>query len=142
MPAKRVRSEPETAETVVAGGGGPATRLEFARRTMIVAAVGLMTYALAAAFERASDVFFTFFLSVLLALLIRGLSDGLGRLTGVGLPWSFALVVGSFALVAVGGMAILGTTVAAQVSQLSGNLPASVDTVRAGTSAKQSIAND
>ena len=107
------------------------SRAEFTRRTLIVAGIAALFVAVGTAFALAHDVFFLFFAAVLLAVLLRSVSDPLSKHTGIGPRWSLALVVlVLLALTGLGGY-FAGSTVAGQLTQLSEKLPSSVDQARA-----------
>jgi predicted PurR-regulated permease PerM len=111
--------------------GGAAGRAEFARRVVIVAGVAVLTVAVAAALYLAADVFFLAFLGLLLAVLLRTLSDALDRRTKLGPSWSLALVVFVLLVLSLAAATFLGTSVAAQADRLTDELPRAVEQLRA-----------
>ncbi len=104
--------------------------VDFTRRVLIVTAVALVTVAVAALFAIASDVFFLFFAAVLLAILLRGCSDALGRWAKVDPRWSYALLLVALAGVFVGCVVVLGSMAVAQFNQLAADLPKSTEQAR------------
>jgi predicted PurR-regulated permease PerM len=102
------------------------SRPGFTRRVLIVAGVTV----LAAAFVQASDVFFLFFLAVLLAILLRGAGDALARRTGIGPGRALTLVAAALAALAAGVALAAGSMAAGQVERLASDLPQSVEQVR------------
>ena len=105
-------------------------KYEFTQRVLIVAAVALVTLAAATAFALAYDVFFLFFLAVLLAILLRAAGNALARTTGIGPGWSLGIVIAFLLALAGGGAYGLGTVVVGQVNQFSSDLPKSLDQAR------------
>lgn len=102
----------------------------FARRAFVAAGAAALFVAFGAAFARAHDVFFLFFAAVLLAVLLRGTADALGRRAGLGPGWSVALVLlAAVALLGAGGYAA-GSAAAGQAEQLAADLPRSLDHAR------------
>jgi predicted PurR-regulated permease PerM len=102
----------------------------FTRRVSVVAAVALLTVGAAAAFVKASDVFFLFFAAILLAILLRAASDALDRRTKLGPRWSFGLVLFALAAAAAAGLYLAGSTAVTQFNQLVADLPRSADRAR------------
>lgn len=123
-------SDRRTREVITPGSGTAASRYEFARRVLIVAGVATLVVALAAALVWASDVFFLFFLAVLLAILLRGASDAVARRTGIGAGWALALVVVVVLGVVAGSLAAMGAMVVNQLDQFAATLPKSLDQAR------------
>lgn len=118
--------------TTAAVHAPPATpRDEFVRRTLVAVGVVALAAALAAAFVLASDVFFLFFASLLLAILLRTAGDALARRTGLGRSWALAAVLLAAAAVVAAGAYFAGSMAVRQVSQLASDLPTSVDQARA-----------
>lgn len=103
------------------------TRAEFTRRALIAAGVAALAVAAGAALVRAYDIFLLVFMAVLLATLLRAVSDGLARHTGLAPGWSLALVVTALAGAAAGGAYAAGSTAAAQLDQLVADLPRSLE---------------
>jgi predicted PurR-regulated permease PerM len=110
---------------------GGIDRAEFARRAAIAVAVVALGVALTAALVRAADVFFLFFLAVLLAILLRAAAGAVGRYTSLGPGWSLAVVVAALAALLAGGLYAVGSVVAGQVDALTTELPRSFDHARA-----------
>jgi predicted PurR-regulated permease PerM len=106
------------------------SQTEFAHRTLVVAGIVTLFVAGAAAFARASDVFFLFFAGVLLAILLRTVADAVTRYTGIGPKWGLGLVV--FVLLGLVGTGayFAGSMVVSQVNQLARDLPNSLDQAR------------
>lgn len=125
-------SEPALADTQF--GIGQRDRAQprdrFTRRILVVAGVTALMATAALAFVRAYDIFFLFFAAVLLAVLLRGTSDALGRRTGLGPAWALTITLLVAVALLAGGAYAVGSMVAGQVNQLAADLPRSTDQAR------------
>ncbi len=111
-------------------------RSEFTRRVLITTTVVALVVAAGAVFVRASDVFFLFFLAVLLAILFRGAADAVARWTGLKIGRALALVVLLVVAVIGTGAYGVGSMAAAQFDQLASDFPRSLDQARAYLNAR------
>ncbi len=103
----------------------------FLSRVLIVAGVFALLVLAGAMFTAASDVFFLFFLAVLLAILLRGSSDVLAQRTGLNAGGSLALVILCVSAILGGGLYALGAVMVSQFNQLTAQLPHSIGQARA-----------
>lgn len=106
------------------------SRAEFIRRVLIVAGIAVLSVALVWVFVKASDVFFLFFLAILLAILLRTTGDALARRIGIGEGWSLTVVVIALLALTAGVGYVLGATVVKQFDQFTTALPKSFEQSR------------
>jgi len=105
-------------------------RDEFTRRAVIAAGVAVAAVAIVAALTAAASVFLLLFAGALLAILLRTAVDAVARWTGMGPNWAFAAVLITLALGIGGGLYLVGSTVADQLSKLAEELPRSTERIR------------
>ncbi|WP_165067861.1 AI-2E family transporter [Paludisphaera rhizosphaerae] len=110
--------------------GHPLSRAEYVQRVLIATVVVAGVAAAAMVFVQAASVFLLAFAAVLLAILLRTAADALGRRTGLGPKWAFAILLVVLALAVAGAVYFVGSTAADQLSKLSEELPKSIDRVR------------
>ena len=110
---------------------GEDSRAEFTRRILIVTGVAVAAVAAVMLFVLASDIVFLFFAAVLLAILLRAAGDALGRRTGLGLGWSFGLVVVTLGAAFAVAAYAAGSMAVAQFNHLVADLPKSTEQARA-----------
>jgi len=104
---------------------------EFTRRVLIVTGVAVGAGAAVTLFVLASDIFFLFFAAILLAILLRAISNAFGRWTGLGAVWSFGLVVMTLAALLAAATFAVGLMAVTQFNQLVEGLPKSTEHARA-----------
>lgn len=102
------------------------SRAEFTRRALIAAGILTLFAAAATTFVRASDVFFLLFAAVLLAILLRSVSDAVARWTGLGAKWALGLVLLLLAAAVGVGAYFLGSMVVDQFHEFMSDLPNSI----------------
>ena len=105
-------------------------RSPFGHRVLTVVAVATLAAAGAAAFVVASDVFFLLFLSVLLAVLLRGAGGAVARRTGLGAGWAVALVAAAAVAAIAVGLYALGATASGQFQRLADEFPVALERAR------------
>lgn len=98
----------------------------FARRTWIAVLIFTAVVGTALLFWLASDVFFLFFTAVLLAILLRTLSNWVSRLTGLPTGWSLSIVILALLGLCIGLGSLLAAPVSREVAQLKEQFPESV----------------
>jgi predicted PurR-regulated permease PerM len=91
----------------------------FAQRTLIIAAVAALLFL---AWQVAS-VFVLVFAGVLVAVLLRGVSDPLARATALPERWALVVVVAAVLILSGGALYLLGERLGGQFSQLATQLP-------------------
>jgi predicted PurR-regulated permease PerM len=116
----------------VRAAGRPAvtSRAEFTRRVLVVVGVAALAVVVGTMFARAYEVFFLFFLAVLLAILLRSASDAVDRRTGIGPAWSLAAVVVALLALTAAGVLAASSMIAGQLDRLTSDLPKSLDQAR------------
>lgn len=104
-----------------------ANLLDLAKRAGIVWAVGLLIILLVVGVGYAISVLLLAFAGVLLAILIRSLSDFLSTRTGIGEKWSAAVMVLLLVALVGAGIWLLAPEISEQIDELRQSLPKSVE---------------
>jgi predicted PurR-regulated permease PerM len=107
----------------------PAT-VGFTRRVLLVVAIVGLSVILGAIFLAASDIFFLFFASILVAIILRAASDALARRTGMGPRWALAAVVTALLGLSIAAVAFFGGSLSNQINDLIAKVPESADQAR------------
>lgn len=105
---------------------GVRSEREFVHRTLMVVGIVVGVAALISLVLFAADLFLLIFAGILLAVLLRGLSDPLSKYTRLPTGWSLAVVTLSLAIVVVLGGWLIAARVSAQLDLLTETLPGSL----------------
>jgi predicted PurR-regulated permease PerM len=103
---------------------------DFTRRVLTVVGIVALAVGAGLVFVHASDVFFLFFLSALLAILFRSLGNAVAWRLRIAQGWGLLIVLTLTVALLVGGGAMLGTAVAVQVERLATDIPKAVEQTR------------